>query len=169
MARCLPLQGSKENPPKKTIVWTQWTSVIINVNRFADAKLRKQNSQTGGVSAQHGTNVIDSVSMTNPVLTDTSCTAPITATSSSLSPVHSGFCECRSSILTFTFSTLHGYFTTGGPHSVPWHSSAITCHILRSTFRKIRKILTALCCCDMTTSGRLIHISHVTLMKTTLN
>lgn len=60
----------------------------IDYDLLADAILRKQNSKTDGANVQHGTNVIDSVSKANPVLAGVSCTAPSTATSSSLSSVH---------------------------------------------------------------------------------
>lgn len=59
----------------------------IDYYLLADAILRKQNYQTDGANIQHGTNVIDSVSMANPVLAGVSCTAPSTSTSSSVSSV----------------------------------------------------------------------------------
>lgn len=94
----------------------------IDYDLLADALLRKQNSQNGGANVQHGTNVIDSVSMANPVLTDVSCTAASTATSSSLSSVHMpqpvDSATAGAQLLPSPSESLMASATTG-PHSVP--------------------------------------------------
>lgn len=94
----------------------------IDYDLLAEAILRKQNFQTGGSNVQHGTNVIDSVSMANPVLTDVSCTAASTAISSSLSSVHMpqpvDSATAGAQLLPSPSESPMDTSTTG-PHSVP--------------------------------------------------
>lgn len=97
-------------------------SMNIDYDLLADAILRKQNSQPGGANVQHGTNVLDSVRMANPVLTDVSCTPASTAISSSLSSVHMpqpmDSATAGAQLLPSPSESLMASSTTG-PHSVP--------------------------------------------------
>lgn len=186
--------GSLPPTPRKQRKSSKQNSCVASMNfdydLLADAILRKQNSQTGGDNVQHGTNVIDSLSMANHVLTDVSCTAASTAISMPLSSVHLSQPVDSSTAgaqpeLTFTFRIPHGFFNYS-PHSVPstseshpsggtssqfaWgsnHSSLVGCGANNSAFTKdlhLTSVTQQLLCAAISPSTRKAYLRSWNLL-----